>query len=70
MGIPKDTQNILDRKNLKCGSFVYEQQPEILNAIKRRKTEYFGHIIRNNKYYQLQVMLPGKLIVKNNTMIL
>lgn len=34
---------------------------EILGTIKRRKTAYFGHIMRNQKYEMLQLILQGKI---------
>lgn len=34
---------------------------EVLNTIKRRKLEYFGHIMRNPKYELLQVITQGKI---------
>ncbi|KAJ2952534.1 hypothetical protein O0L34_g6852 [Tuta absoluta] len=34
---------------------------EVLNTIKRRKLEYFGHIMRNEKYKLLQLIIQGKI---------
>ena len=34
---------------------------EVLNAIKRRKLEYLGHIMRNKKYNILQIIMQGKI---------
>lgn len=34
---------------------------EILNAIKRRKLEYFGHVMRNDKYHLLHLVIQGKI---------
>lgn len=35
-------------------------ETEILNTIKRQNLEYLGHIIRNDKYYLLQVIIQRK----------
>ena len=34
---------------------------EVLYDIKRRKLEYFGHVIRNKKYRLLQLVMEGKI---------
>lgn len=36
-----------------------EDKRELLNTIRRRKTEYLGHIMRNPKYELLQNVLMG-----------
>ncbi|CAG9835839.1 unnamed protein product [Diabrotica balteata] len=33
----------------------------LINTIKRRKTEYFGHIIRGPKYHLLRLIIQGKV---------
>lgn len=38
-----------------------QQQPELLASIKRRKTSYFGHIVRNPKYDILKLIIQGKI---------
>ena len=38
-----------------------DRQLEYLANIKRRKLEYFGHIMRNEKYHLLQLILQGKI---------
>jgi len=35
--------------------------PEIMLTAKRRKLEYFGYIMRNNKYRILQNIIQGKV---------
>jgi hypothetical protein len=37
------------------------EEMEVLNEIKRRRLEYFGHIIRNEKYRLLQLGWRGRL---------
>lgn len=37
------------------------KQTEIINTIKKRKLEYFGHILRNSKYQLLQLIMQGKI---------
>ena len=34
---------------------------EVLYEIKRRKLDYFGHVIRNEKYRLLQLVMEGKI---------
>ena len=34
---------------------------EVLNTIKKRKIEYLGHIMRNEKYDLLQLIIQGKI---------
>ena len=34
---------------------------EVIYEIKRRRLEYFGHIIRNGKYRLLQLVMEGKI---------
>lgn len=36
-------------------------QLQYLQYVKRRKLEYFGHIMRNEKYHLLQLILQGKI---------
>lgn len=35
------------------------KEMEVLFEIKRRRLEYFGHIIRNGKYRLLQLVMKG-----------
>lgn len=35
---------------------------EILDTIRRRKLEYFGHVMRNQKYHLLYLIIQDKLI--------
>ena len=37
------------------------RQLEFLQNVKRRKLEYFGHVMRNEKYHLLQLILQGKI---------
>lgn len=37
------------------------KRTEILGEIKRRKLEYFGHVMRNSKYKLLQLIIQGKV---------
>ncbi|KMQ92225.1 endonuclease-reverse transcriptase [Lasius niger] len=37
------------------------KRTEILDEIKRRKLEYFGHVMRNSKYKLLQLIIQGKV---------
>lgn len=34
---------------------------EVLNTVKRRKTEYFGHIVRGPRYHLLRLIIQGKV---------
>ena len=34
---------------------------ELFNIIKKRKTAYLGHIMRNSKYQLLQLIIEGKI---------
>jgi len=36
------------------------KQREVLNTIKRRKLEYFAHVMRNPKYELLHIIIQGK----------
>ena len=36
------------------------KEREVLNTIKRRKLEYFAHVMRNPKYEMLHVIIQGK----------
>lgn len=36
------------------------KQKEVLNSIKERKLSYFGHVMRNQKYGLLQLIMQGK----------
>jgi Reverse transcriptase (RNA-dependent DNA polymerase) len=38
-----------------------KKSKEVLNTIKKKKLEYFGHVIRNEKYRLLQVVIQGKI---------
>lgn len=40
---------------------LLNKKTEILNTIKRRKLQYFGHIMRNDKYQLLQLLIQGKI---------
>ena len=37
------------------------KEMEVLYEVKRRRLEYFGHIIRNGKYRLLQLVMEGKI---------
>ena len=37
------------------------KEMEVLYEVKRRRLEYFGHIIRNGKYRLLQLVVEGKI---------
>ena len=37
------------------------KEREVLNTIKRRKLEYFAHVMRNPKYEMLHVIIQGKI---------
>ena len=37
------------------------KEMEVLYEVKRRRLEYFGHIIRNEKYRLLQLVMEGKI---------
>ena len=37
------------------------RQLEFLQNVKRRTFEYFGHVMRNEKYHLLQLILQGKI---------
>ncbi|XP_060520407.1 uncharacterized protein LOC132698368 [Cylas formicarius] len=37
------------------------KQTEVIHTIKKRKLEYFGHILRNTKYQILQLIMQGKI---------
>lgn len=39
----------------------FQKDRELLTIIKRRKTAYFGHILRNKKYKLLQLIMKGKI---------
>ena len=38
-----------------------DKTKEVTFTVKRRKMEYFGYIIRNNKYRLLNLILQGKI---------
>lgn len=38
-----------------------EKNTDILNTIKIGKLEYFGHLMRNNKYQLMQNIMQGKI---------
>ena len=38
-----------------------KKEVEVLYEIKRRKLDYFGHVIRNEKYRLLQLVMEGKI---------
>lgn len=38
-----------------------EKQTEVLKTVKQRKASYFGHIMRNDKYRTLQLIIEGKI---------
>lgn len=38
-----------------------EKQTEIINTVRQRKAGYFGHIMRNDKYRTLQLIIEGKI---------
>lgn len=40
---------------------MMQKERELLNIIKKRKTSYLGHIVRNEKYNILQLILEGKI---------
>ncbi|CAG9838969.1 unnamed protein product [Diabrotica balteata] len=40
------------------------KERELMLIIKERKTQYFGHIIRNQKYELLQLIIEGKVSSK------
>lgn len=52
MGKSKNTQNIFDNQ----GDVLYHdhvsKRLEILNTVKRRKLEYFGHTVGHRKHYR------------------
>ena len=37
------------------------KEVEVLYEVKRRRLEYFGHILRNEKYRLLQLVIEGKI---------
>lgn len=37
------------------------KEKELMLLIKKRKTQYFGHIMRNQKYELLQLIIEGKI---------
>lgn len=37
-----------------------QKEKEIMKTVKQRKLSYFGHIMRNNKYNLLQLIMQGK----------
>ena len=37
------------------------KEREVLNTIKRRKLEYFAHVMRNSKYELLHIVIQGKI---------
>lgn len=37
------------------------EEKEILSIIKKRKPAYFGHILRNDKYHLLHLIIKGKI---------
>lgn len=43
-----------------------DKNRELLTTIKRRKTAYFGHIMRGSKYQLLQLIIEGKIEGINN----
>lgn len=54
--------NIMDRNNNRCRSLTrINKERDVLNIIKRRKLEYFGHIMRNQKYELLHIITRGKI---------
>lgn len=40
---------------------MMDTERQLLDTIKRRKTEYFGHIIRGSKYQLLRLIIQGKV---------
>lgn len=38
-----------------------DEDRELLRTIKRRKTAYLGHVMRNKKYQLLQLIIEGKI---------
>lgn len=36
---------------------------ELLTRVEQRKTEYYGHLYRNDKYKKLQLITKAKLVV-------
>ena len=38
-----------------------KKEVEVLYEIKRRKLDYFGHVMRNEKYRLLQLVMEGKI---------
>jgi len=39
---------------------IINKDSELLDTIKRRKTAYLGHVIRNERYQFLQLIIEGK----------
>uniref|UniRef100_A0A2A4JBK9 Reverse transcriptase domain-containing protein n=1 Tax=Heliothis virescens TaxID=7102 RepID=A0A2A4JBK9_HELVI len=40
---------------------MVNKKAEVLNTVKRRKLQYLGHIMRNDKYILLQLIMQGKI---------
>ena len=38
-----------------------DKKAELLSTIKNRKTAYLGHVMRNEKYEYLQLLIEGKV---------
>ncbi|KAL0860165.1 hypothetical protein ABMA27_010472 [Loxostege sticticalis] len=43
-----------------------KKKTELINTIKRRKLSYFGHVMRNDKYRMLQLVIQGKIAGKRS----
>ena len=56
-------QEIMDKQNV---LHKLHKEREVLQIIKKRKLEYFGHVIRGPKYRPLQVIMQGKIEGKKN----
>lgn len=37
------------------------KQKQLLNIIKERETQYFGHVLRGERYYLLQLTIEGNV---------
>uniref|UniRef100_A0A2S2PW26 Uncharacterized protein n=1 Tax=Sipha flava TaxID=143950 RepID=A0A2S2PW26_9HEMI len=42
------------------------KEPEVMKIIKPRKLQYFGHLLRSEKYQVLQLIIQGKICRKRS----
>lgn len=61
MMLQKNAQGFMDGKSPSKMLERLSKNTEIIDAIKVRKLEYFGHVMRGQRYRTLQNIMQGKI---------